>query len=187
MLLLAVPGPALAVCFDVAGLPEAAGIDLVPLPSVPQAPIPLVGEAHGVCGLGQPPAVVQGTASTEANGLVRAGTKLLSARLGCNGGEAELVLPPFTSGTGQVRLPEGSVVNVGLTSAPASLPGHGHVAGAAAPDRPGPEERQRIGILLLPASGADPGNLELTVKVLDGAAVNDHYRVAVTPSTTSVE
>lgn len=213
-LLAAAPGVALALCFDVTGLPEAAGLDLVPLASGPQGPVPLVGEAHGVCGLGQPPAVVQGTAIVEPNGVVRVGIKLLSARQGCGGGEAELALPPpFTTGAGQVRLPEGSITNVALAFDPTGaacqlkspraaacvtsattlcLLQHRFRVTATSPGQPpltGQARRNasESGFFSFPRPGADPSNLELTVKVLDGRGVNNHYWVAVTPSTTSVE
>ena len=64
VLLSVTPGLALAgVCFDVTGLPEAASLNVVAL-AAPQGPIPLVGEAQGVCGLGQPALAVQGPRSS---------------------------------------------------------------------------------------------------------------------------
>src|SRR5437879_6443889 len=79
------------VCFDVTGLPEAASLDVTAL-SAPLGPVPLAGEAQGLCGIGQPAASVQGTAIVNANGTVRVGLELMAERPGCSGGEAEIVL-----------------------------------------------------------------------------------------------
>ena len=85
VLLSVTPGLARAgVCFDVTGLPEAASLNVVAL-AAPQGPIPLVGEAQGVCGLGQPTAAVQETAVLNANGAARVGLKLMAARAGYSG------------------------------------------------------------------------------------------------------
>ena len=65
-LLVTAPDLALAgVCFDVTGLPEEAALDIVPLAAAPQGLVPLSGQAQGVCGLGQAPALVQGIAILE--------------------------------------------------------------------------------------------------------------------------
>jgi hypothetical protein len=206
VVLAAAPGLARAgVCFNVTGLPEAASLDVVALASPPGS-LPLVGEAQGVCGLGQPPAAVQGTAIVDLSGATRVGIKLLAARPGCSGGEAELVLaPPFVSGSGQIRLPEGSVANVGLTLDPTGQ--------ACQPRSPRPtacvgnvttlcllQNRFRVtatgsvGIQTVPGlagkNGSESGffsffgatNVELIVKVLDGRALNTFYWVVATPS-----
>ena len=205
------PGLALAgVCFDVTGLPEAASLDVVAL-AAPQGPVPLVGEAQGVCGIGQPAAAVQGTAIVNANGTARVGLQLMAERPGCTGGEAEIVLsPPFTTGSGQFRLPEGSVANVALALDP--------TGNACKPRIPRPTTcipnsttlcllQNRFLVTATAAVGSQqvtqlvPGqarnggsesgffsfspvpNVELIVKVLDGRGLNNFYWVVVTPTT----
>ena len=204
-LLLAAPGLAVAVCFDVIGLPEAVALDLSTLAASLRGDLPVVGEAQGLCGLGEPPALVQGTAFAAPGGSARVAVKLLAARQGCSGGEAEFVLPPpFTTGTGQVRLPEGSVANVRLTLDPAGV--------ACQPRTPRPDacvanvntlclQQSRFRITAnrsgpsapLPGqtvknsgesgyfSFSGPSNLELAVKVLNGCALNDNYWVSHAP------
>jgi hypothetical protein len=212
VLLSGMPGLARAgVCFDVTGLPEAAALDLVPLAAGPQGPIPLAGQAQGVSGLGQPPALVQGIAIVEPSGTARVAIKLLSVRAGCSGGEAELVLPPpLTTGSGGVRLPEGSVANVVLTLDPTGL--------ACQPRSPRPtacvpnattlcllQNRFRVTATTPTQAGSAPGqalksssesgffaflepsNVELVVKVLDGRGVNNFFWVLVTTTATDVE
>ena len=205
------PGLALAgVCFDVTGLPEAASLDVVAL-AAPPGPVPLVGEAQGVCGIGQPAAAVQGTAIVNANGTARVGLQLMAERPGCTGGEAEIVLsPPFTTGSGQFRFPEGSVANVALTLDP--------TGNACQPRVPRPTTcipnsttlcllQNRFLVTATAALGSQqvtqlvPGqarnggsesgffsfspvpNVELIVKVLDGRGLNTFYWVVVTPTT----
>jgi hypothetical protein len=213
LLLAAVPGAALAVCFDVTGLPEGASLDLAPLAASPLGQAPLVGEAQGVCGLGQPPAVVQGTVILDPNGAARVGVNILAARIGCSNAVAELVLPPpFTSGTGSVRLPEGSVANVSLaldltgTACRPRNPRATACVGDATTlcllqdrfratatarvlglNQPGQAARQgsELGFFAFPS--ADPAAVELLVKVLDGRGINDRYWVVATPTTSSVE
>jgi len=213
VLLIAAPGAALAVCFNVTGLPEGASLDLSPLATSPGGQTALVGEAQGVCGLGQAPAVVQGTVILDPSGAARVGIKILAARTGCSSAEAELaLLPPFTSGTGQVRLPEGSVTNVSLTLDPTGgaclLRGPRATACVGNPttlcllqnrfrvvatsrvqglNLPGQAVRHgsELGYFAFPS--ADPANLELAVKVLDGRGVNDRFWVIATPATTDVQ
>lgn len=207
VLLLSAPGLALgALCFNVTGLPEAASLSVNAL-AAPPGPVPLVGEAQGVCGLGQPAVPVQGTAILDANGAARVGLKLLADRAGCRGGQAEIVLSsPFTSGTGQVRLPEGSVANVTLTLDPsgqACQPRAPRVT-ACVPNLDPTQLcllQNRFLITATAAQGSQlvPGqarrdssevgyftfspstNLELVVKVLDGRGVNNFFWVVVTP------
>lgn len=206
VLLSVTPGLALAgVCFDLTGLPEAASLNLTALSATSQGPIPLVGEAQGVCGLGQPGAALQGNGIVDQSGAIRVGFKLLAARAGCSGGEGEVILaPPFTTGSGQLRLPEGSVANVTLT-----LDGTGQ---ACQPRIPRPtacvgnettlcllQNRFRITATIVTGpqtltgqsgkNGSESGfftlfgtsNVELVVKVLDGRALNTFYWVVVTP------
>lgn len=208
VLLLAVPGVALAgVCFDVAGLPEAAALDIVPLGTTSQGPVQLAGQAQGVCGLGQPPALVQGTAIIDPTGAARVALKVLAVRSGCSSGEAELVLlpSPFGTASGHIRLTEGSVTNINLTFDPTGA--------ACQPRSPRPtacvanpvtlcllQNRFRItatrsgGNQILPGqagkinsesgffSFVETSNVELVVKVLDGRGVNNHFWVVATPS-----
>jgi hypothetical protein len=202
--LLSAPGLALAAsCFDLVGLSEAASLNVVAL-AAPSGPVALVGEAQGVCGIGQPAAPVQGTAILDPNGAARVGLKLL----GCSGGEAEIVLPApfFGTGSGQVRLPEGSVTNVTLKFDPTGQ--------ACRPRTPRPTTcvpnaatlcllQNRFLVRAVGSFGAQfvPGqakgnssesgffsfsgstNLELVVKVLDGRGVNNFYWVVVAPTT----
>jgi hypothetical protein len=196
------------VCFDVTGLPEAASLDVVAL-SAPLGPIPLAGEAQGLCGIGQPAASVQGTAIVNANGSVRVGLKLMAERPGCSGGEAEIVLsPPFTTGSGQLRLPQGSVANVALTLDPSGqackprvprpttcIPNSGMICllqrrfivtataaiggfGVITPGQAG-EDSSESGFFSFSAAK----NADVIVKVLDGRALNNFYWVVVTPTT----
>jgi len=205
--LLSAPGLALAgVCYDVTGLPEAAALNVVAL-AAPPGPVPLVGEAQGVCGLGQPAAAVQGTAIVDASGATRVGLRLQADRPGCSGGEAEIVLaPPFVTGSGQIRLPEGSVANVGLTldrTGQVCQPRSARPAAcvATATTLCVLQNRFRITATLTPGTQNLPGqagkngsesgffsffgssNVELIVKVLDGRGLNTFYWVLVTPST----
>ena len=213
VVLLAAPGLALAgVCFNVTGLPEGAALDVVPLTAPPNGPIPLAGQAQGLCGLGQPPALVQGTAIIDPSGAARAGVKLVAARPGCTGGEAEIVLlpSPFATGSGQVRLPEGSVTNIDLTLDPTGV--------ACQPRSPRAtacvsnattlcllQNRFRVTATTPTQAGSAPGqalksssesgffaflepsNVELVVKVLDSRGVNNFFWVLVTTTTTDVE
>lgn len=208
VLLLAVPGVALAgVCFEVAGFPEAAALDIVPIGAASTGPIQLAGQAQGVCGLGQPPALVQGTAIVDPTGAARVALKLLAVRPGCSSGDAELVLLPSPLGTasGEVRLTEGSVIPVDLTFDPTGA--------ACQPRSPRPtacvanpvvlcllQNRFRVTATrsaaqqILPGQSGkingesgffaflEPSNVELVVKVLDGRGVNNHFWVVATPS-----
>jgi hypothetical protein len=211
VLLSVTPGLALAgVCYDLAGLPEAASLNLTVGAATSQGPIPLVGEAQGVCGLGQPSAALQGNGIVEQNGAVRVGVKLLAARAGCSGAEGELILtPPFTTGSGQLRWPEGSVANVTLT-----LDGTGQ---ACQPRTPRPaacvsndttlcllQNRFRVTATIATGpqtlqgqagkNGSESGffslfgttNVELVVKVLDDRALNTFFWVVVTPVVSNV-
>jgi hypothetical protein len=195
-----------ALCFNWTGLPEAASLSVNTL-AAPPGPVPLVGEAQGVCGLGQPAAPVQGTAIVDANGAARVGLKLLADRPGCSGGQAEIVLPaPFTSGSGQLRLPEGSIANVALTLDPTGQACQPRVprVTACVPNLDPTALcllQNRFLITATAAQGAQlvPGqakrdssevgyftfspttNVELVVKVLDSRAVNNFFWVVVTP------
>lgn len=114
------PAVALAgFCFDVTGLPGPAALNLTPLPPSPDGRIEVVGEAHGVCGPDAPPSAVRGTVTGDGDGVGHLALRFLSSGPGCSGGEVDVVLaPPYEAGTGQVRLPEGSVANVVLTQDP---------------------------------------------------------------------
>ena len=209
--LLSAPGLArAAVCFDLTDLPEAASLNVVAL-AAPPGPVPLVGEAQGVCGIGQPAAAVQVTAIVDPSGATRVGLRLLADRPGCSGGEAEIVLSsPFTTGSGQVRLPEGSVANVALALDP--------TGNACKPRVPRPTTcipnattlcllQNRFMVTATAAQGSQQvtqlvtgqarnggsesgffsfspvANVELIVKVLDSRGVNNFYWVVVTPTT----
>ena len=206
-LLSVTPGLALAVCYDVTGLPEAASLNLIVQSATSQGPVPVVGEAQGVCGLGQPSAALQGNGIFDPNGALRLGIKLLAARPGCSGAEGEVVLTQsFTTGSGQIRWPEGSVANVTLTFDP--------LGQACQPRNPRPDicvsndttlcllqNRFRLtatistGNQTLPGQagkiGSESGsfsrfgtsNVEMLIKVLDGRPLNTFYWVVVTPST----
>lgn len=209
-----VPGPAPAgVCFDVSGLPEAASLDLVPLGTGSQGFIQLAGQAQGVCGLGQPPALVQGVAMLDAGGSARLALKLLAAHPGCSGGEADLVLPPpLARGTGQVRLPEGSVANVTLdldptgqacqarsprpsacVANPSTLCLLQHrfrvVARASLQAQGGTQSIPGLAVKYTTESGvfafSEPSNVEVVLKVLDGRPLNNHYWVVITIPTSA--
>lgn len=212
VVILSAPGAALgALCFNVTGLPEAASFSVNTL-AAPPGPVPLVGEAQGVCGLGQPATPVQGTATVDANGAARVGLKWMADRPGCSGGQAEIVLPsPFTTGSGQIRLPEGSVANVGLTLDPtgqACQPRFPRVT-ACRPDNDPTQLcllQNRFLLTATAALGGPPAllvpgqarrdssevgyftfapttNVELIVKVLDRRPVNNFFWVVVTPVT----
>jgi hypothetical protein len=211
---LVAPGTAgAAACYDLLGLPEGASISINGLTAPPGA-IPLVGEAQGICGIGQPAAAVQGTAIVDASGATRVGLKFLADRPGCTGGEADLLLPPpFTTGSGQVRLPEGSVANVTLAF---------DVTGNACKPRvPRPTVcipnsttlcllQNRFLVTATATQGSQQvtqlvngqarngssetgffnfsqisvAGVEVIVKVIDGRGVNGFYWVVVTPTTT---
>lgn len=208
LLLTVTPASALATCYDVAGLPEAASLTLIAGTTTVQGPVPAVGEVQGLCGLGQPDAAMQGSGIFDANGALRLGIKILAARPGCSGAEGEVVLTTqfFSTGTGQIRWPEGSVANVTLT-----LDQQGH---ACQPRNPRPgicvgndttlcllQNRFRVvanistGNQTLPGQARNIGtesggfsrfgtsNVEVLVKVLDSRALNAFYWVVVTPST----
>jgi len=204
---LSAPGLALAaLCFNWTGLPEAASLSVVTL-AASLGPVPLVGEAQGVCGLGQPAAPVQGTAILDASGAARVELKLLADRSGCTGGEVEIVLPaPFTTGSGQIRLPEGSVANVALTLDPtgqacqprvprvtACVPNLDPTALCLLQNRFLVTATAAQGAQLVPGqvkrNGSESGfftfspssNVELVVKVLDSRGVNNFFWVVVTP------
>lgn len=114
------PAAALAgICFNVTGLPVPAAFDLVPMTPWSDGQVPIVGEADGVCGAGAPSSTIRGTVTGDPGGVGHLAFKFLSSGPGCSGGEAEIVLPPpYESGTGQVRLPEGSVADVVLSHDP---------------------------------------------------------------------
>lgn len=114
------PAVALAgYCFELAGMPMPAAVDLVPLTASADGQVPIAGEAHGMCGPGTPASAIRGTVTSGPDGVGRLTFRFLSSGPGCSGGEAEIVLPPpYEAGTGQVRLPEGSVANVALTHDP---------------------------------------------------------------------
>ena len=114
------PTAALAgICYDVTGLPGPAAFDFVLLGQSATGPLPVAGDAHGVCGPGTPPAAIEGAVIGEGGSDALLGFRFIARGPGCSDGEAEIVLPPpYESGTGQVRLPEGSVANVVLTRDP---------------------------------------------------------------------
>jgi hypothetical protein len=213
VLLAVAPAPVLAgICFNVTGLPEGASLDLN-LVAAGAGHAAVVGDAQGVCGLGQPHAVVNGTVIVDPNGAARVGIKMLSSRTGCSSAEGEFaLLPPYTAGTGQIRLPEGSMANVNLTvdpsgkacqlrgARPAACVGNATtlcllqnrfraVASAQIQGQSVPAQAVRhsseFGYFSLPS--LDPSNVEVVLKVLDGRPVNAHYWVVATPRTTSVE
>ena len=199
--LLVIPELAAAVCFSVTGLPEAAGFDLSPLAPSLRGHAPIVGEAHGVCGLGEPPALLEGSATIDPGGSARVALKLIASRPGCSSGEVEVVLPPpFSVGVGQLRLPEGSVANVRLaadpsdgacrvrTPRPAACVGNATTlclqqnrfritASAASQTGPLPAEILRFTGETGHAS-SEPGNVEITIKILNRCALNDRYWVS---------
>ena len=201
------PGIAWAgICYNVTGLSEAAGLDITPLAGSPQGQFPVVGVAQGVCGLGEPAVAVQGTAIVDPSGAARLGIKLLASRAGCAGGEAELVLPsPFTTGAGQVRLPEGSVANVSLaldatgqacqltSPRPAACVGNATTlclqqnrfrvtATRGGTAQPVPGQILRVSGESGHAS-LNPDNIEVLIKVLNACAINNRYWVTTTAPT----
>lgn len=199
--LLVFPELAAAVCFSVTGLPEAAGLDLSPLAPSLRGHAPIVGEAHGVCGLGEPPALVEGAARVDPGGSARVALKMIAARPGCGSGELEVVLPPpFGVGTGQLRLPEGSVANVRLIAdpsddacrvrnpRPAACVGNATTLclqqnrfriTATAASQTGPLPAQVLKFTGETGhASSEPGNVELTIKILNACALNDRYWVS---------
>jgi len=203
------PGLAMAVCYDLIGLPEAASLNVV-LVEAPPGPLPLVGDAQGICGIGERAVTVHGTALVGANGSARVGLQLLTQRPGCSGGDAEIVLnPPYLSGTGQVRSSEGSLANVTVTFDPTGqacqpriprpttcIPNSSMICllqrrfivtataaiggfGVITPGQAG-EDSSEAGFFSFSAAK----NAEVIVKVLDGRALNNFYWVVVTPTTT---
>jgi hypothetical protein len=215
VLLVLASTPALALaalCFDVSGLPEAASLNLTVLAAPPgTVGVALVGEAQGVCGLGQPVAPVQGAAILDSNGAARVGLKIQADRPGCSAGDAELVLPaPFTSGSGRVRLPEGSATNVTLAfdaTGQACLPRTARVTACASDDTRLCLLQNRFTVTATAAVGAQPVTLvpgqavkgsssesgffsfspskvaDLQVKVLDSRGINTFFWVSITPLT----
>lgn len=206
---LVAPAVALAgICFSVSGLSQPVGIDFTLSTASPEGTIPFVGEAYGVCGRAQEPAPFQGAVIPGPNiSVIRAGFNVFSQRPGCSDGKAEVVLiSPFTTGTGQWRLPEGSVANVTLTHDPTGV-----ACQVAVPPTSVCVDsetslclhqkrfrvtatRQAPGIPAtgLPVrAGSESGyfyfvqnsNIEMTVKVLNGCALNQRYWVFASATT----
>ena len=201
------PPLATAVCFDMTGLPEAASLNVGAAPAPPGL-VPLVGDAQGICGIGERAAAVQGTAIVGADGSARVGLKFLTERPGCSGGEAEIVInPPYSTGSGQLRLPEGSLANVTLTLDPTGqacqprvprpttcIPNSGMICLlqrrfiVTATAAIGPSVIIRgVAVQNSSESGSFTFGVsqaaEVIVKVLDGRGVNNFYWVMVTPTT----
>ena len=208
------PASALAgICFSVTGLAEPAGFDFSPLTPSADGVVPIVGEAFGVCGAGAAAAPIHGTAVAGLTpGVLRIGFSILSNRPGCAGGEAEVsIQPPYTSASGRLRLPEGSLANLVLTFDPtgnACQPGSARPTACVEnlttlclqqnrfrvtanrtippPTLPGQALKATTELgYFHPASG--PENIEVLIKVLNACAVNNRYWVLASGVLSNVE